>query len=128
MDKEWYTVTGIAPWVSSVADGVTEIEFSEGFKEISENSLRKPKTLQKIIIPASCEKVGKGCFLDCPELTSFEVKAGNKKYKATDGSLISHDGKHWSMFQQVRVVIILYPIMWKRLCHQHFLIAKSCRR
>lgn len=93
MDKEWYTVTGIAPWVSSVADGVTEIEFSEGFKEISENSLRKPKTLQKIIIPASCEKVGKGCFLDCPELTSFEVKAGNKKYKATDGSLISHDGK-----------------------------------
>lgn len=34
MDKEWYTVTGIAPWVSSVADGVTEIEFSEGFKEI----------------------------------------------------------------------------------------------
>ena len=93
MDKEWYTVTGIAPWVSSVADGVTEIEFSEGFKEISENSLRKPKTLQKIIIPASCEKVGKGCFLDCPELTSFEVKVGNKKYKATDGSLISHDGK-----------------------------------
>ena len=93
MDKEWYTVTGIAPWVSSVADGVTEIEFSEGFKEISENSLRKPKTLQKIIIPASCEKVGKGCFLDCPALTTFEVKTGNAKYKAENGSLLSRDGK-----------------------------------
>lgn len=93
MDKEWYTVTGIAPWVSSVADGVTEIEFSEGFKEISENSLRKPKTLQKIIIPASCEKVGKGCFLDCPALTTFEVKTGNMKYKAENGSLLSRDGK-----------------------------------
>lgn len=93
MDKEWYTVTGIAPWISSVADGVTEIEFSEGFKEISENSLRKPKTLQKIIIPASCEKVGKGCFLDCPALTTFEVKTGNAKYKAENGSLLSRDGK-----------------------------------
>ena len=93
MDKEWYTVTGIAPWVSTVADDVTEIEFSEGFKEISENSLRKPKTLQKIIIPVSCEKVGKGCFLDCPALTSFEVKTGNTKYKAENGSLLSLDGK-----------------------------------
>lgn len=93
MDKEWYTVTGIAPWVSTVADDVTEIEFSEGFKEISENSLRKPKTLQKIIIPASCEKVGKGCFLDCPALTSFEVKTGNMNYKTSDGSLLSSDGK-----------------------------------
>ena len=93
MDKEWYTVTGIAPWTSTVADGVTEIEFSEGFKEISENSLRKPKTLQKIIIPASCEKVGKGCFLDCPALTTFEVKTGNMNYKTSDGSLLSFDGK-----------------------------------
>ena len=93
MDKEWYTVTGIAPWTSTVADGVTEIEFSEGFKEISENSLRKPKTLQKIIIPASCEKVGKGCFLDCPALTTFEVKTGNMNYKTSDGSLLSSDGK-----------------------------------
>lgn len=94
MDREWYNVVGCVAWESKVQDGVTEVEFSEGFKEISENSLRKPKTLQKIIIPASCEKVGKGCFLDCPALTSFEVKSGNMNYKtASDGSLLSYNGK-----------------------------------
>lgn len=93
MDREWYNVVGCAAWDSKVQDGVTEVEFSEGFKEISDNSFRKPQTLQKVIIPKSCEKVGIGCFVDCPNLTSFEVKAGNKKYKVTDGSLISHDGK-----------------------------------
>ena len=93
MDREWYNIVGCAAWDSKVEDGVTEVEFSEGFKEFSDNSFRKPKNLQKITIPASCEKVGIGCFVDCPNLTSFEVKAGNKKYKVTDGSLISHDGK-----------------------------------
>lgn len=93
MDQEKYKVVGCSPWDSKVADGVTEVEFSEGFKEITANSLRKPQTLRKVIIPASCETVGHGCFLDCPVLTSFEVKAGNTKYKASaDGSLLSHDG------------------------------------
>jgi len=92
MDQEKYKVVGCSPWDSKVTDGVTEVEFSEGFREITANSLRKPQTLQKVIIPASCETVGHGCFLDCPALTSFEVKAGNTKYKAENGSLLSHDG------------------------------------
>ena len=93
MDQEEYKVVGSAAWVSTVANGITEIEFSEGIKEISDNSFRKPQTLQKIIIPKSCEKVGIGCFLDCPALTTFEVKTGNMKYKAENGSLLSRDGK-----------------------------------
>ena len=93
MDREWYKVVGCSPWDSKVEDGVTEVEFSEGFKEITANSLRKPQTLQKVIIPASCETVGIGCFLDCPKLTEFVVKQGNTKYKAsTNGSLLSFNG------------------------------------
>lgn len=94
MDREWYNVVGCVAWESKVQDGVTEVEFSEGFKEISNNSFRKPQTLQKVIIPKSCEKVGIGCFVDCPKLTSFEVKSGNMNYKtASDGSLLSYNGK-----------------------------------
>ena len=93
MDQEEYKVVGSAAWISKINEGVTEVEFSEGIKEISDNSFRKPQTLQKIIIPASCEKVGKGCFLDCPALTTFEVNTGNMKYKAENGSLLSRDGK-----------------------------------
>ena len=94
MDQEEYKVVGSAPWVSTVAEGVTEVEFSEGIKEISNNSFRKPQTLQKIIIPKSCEKVGIGCFLDCPKLTSFVVNSGNTNYKtSSDGSLLSYNGK-----------------------------------
>ena len=94
MDREWYNVVGCVAWESKVQDGVTEVEFSEGFKEISDNSFRKPQTLQKVIIPKSCEKVGIGCFVDCPKLTSFEVKPGNMNYKtASDGSLLSYNGK-----------------------------------
>lgn len=94
MDREWYNVVGCVAWESKVQDGVTEVEFSEGFKEISDNSFRKPQTLQKVIIPKSCEKVGIGCFVDCPKLTSFEVKSGNMSYKAaSDGSLLSYNGE-----------------------------------
>lgn len=93
MDREWYKVVGCSPWDSKVENGVTEVEFSEGFKEITANSLRKPQTLQKVVIPASCTKVGIGCFLDCPALKEFVVKTGNTKYKAEGGSLLSHDGK-----------------------------------
>lgn len=93
MDQENYKVVGCSPWDSKVEDGVTEVEFSEGFKEITANSLRKPKNLQKVILPKSCVTVGHGCFLDCPALKEFEVKSGNPNYKASaDGSLMSRDG------------------------------------
>lgn len=92
MDKETYKVVGCARWVSTVEDGVTELEFSEGFQEITAHSLRKPQTLEKVIIPASCTNVGIGCFLDCPKLKAFEVKTGNSKYKALNNALLSFDG------------------------------------
>lgn len=37
MDREWYKVVGCSPWDSKVENGVTEVEFSEGFKEITAN-------------------------------------------------------------------------------------------
>ena len=93
MDQETYKVVGCSPWDSKVEDGVTEVEFSEGFKEITANSLRKPKNLQKVILPKSCVTVGHGCFLDCPALKEFEVKSGNPNYKTEGGALLSSNGK-----------------------------------
>ncbi|WP_373835383.1 leucine-rich repeat domain-containing protein [Bacteroides heparinolyticus] len=93
MDLEWYNVVGCVPWESKVDNGVTEVEFSEGFKEINSHSFRSAENLQKIIIPATCEQIGIGCFLNCQKLTEFVVKSGNTKYKADGGSLLSRDGK-----------------------------------
>lgn len=93
MDQENYKVVGCASWGATVEDGVTELEFEEGIPEISDYSLRKPQNLKKVIIPASCKKVGIGCFVDCPSLESFVVKAGNPNYKSLDnGALVSADG------------------------------------
>ncbi len=92
-DREWYKVVGSVAWVSKSEDAVTEIEFPEGFKSFSIGSFRNTK-LQKIVIPASCETVSKGCFTACESLLNFGVKPGNLHYKAhTDGSLLSYDGK-----------------------------------
>lgn len=92
-DREWYNVVGSVAWSSKTEDAVTEIEFPDGFKNFSIGSFRSTK-LQKIVIPATCDNVNKGCFTNCENLKSFEVKSGNTHYKAhTDGSLLSYDGK-----------------------------------
>ena len=72
-------------------DDVAEIP--EGVVEIDEYSFAAAEKLKTIKIPASVQYINPQAFLNCPNLTSFEVDEDNNYFYSQDGAIYSkNDG------------------------------------
>ena len=70
----------------------------EGVLEIDEYAFSAKENVKKVIIPASVEYINTSAFLNCPNLSGFEVSADNKNFYSANGILFKKDGDALFLF------------------------------
>ncbi len=71
---------------------MTEIVLNEGLEVISHGAFNVSK-LKSVYIPESVKEIGTRVFTSSPSILEFNVAPGNQHYKATNGMLLTKDGR-----------------------------------
>ena len=75
-----------------LCEKITDIHMNEGLKYISDAVFMGCNGLATLLIPASVEKIGTGCFY-CPNMKAIYVAEGSGHYLSVDDVLYSKDGE-----------------------------------
>jgi uncharacterized repeat protein (TIGR03803 family) len=68
-------------------DPITNVTIANGATSIVQNAFDEPNTVISIAIPASVTNIGEEEFVECKDLTTLTVDAGNPVYSSLNGVL-----------------------------------------
>ena len=74
-------------------DSIKAIEIGEGISSIGEYDFRDHQALTRISLPSTLTSIGNQALVENALLTEITFPNGNSTYQATDGMLLTKDGK-----------------------------------